>query len=77
MQFVTSFERRGRREGREQGRQEAYCASILSFLQARFDAVPAELQARVAGIQKPEKLAQLVTLAGTVDSLEQFGLECG
>ncbi|MCF7708902.1 MAG: hypothetical protein K9N52_08390 [Verrucomicrobia bacterium] len=78
MPYVTSIERLGRKEGLQEGRKsgllEALRAAIVEALEARFDAVPGELKAKVDAIADEQELRRLHRKA-VLSSIEEFGQE--
>ncbi|NES01205.1 MAG: DUF4351 domain-containing protein [Symploca sp. SIO1B1] len=78
MPYITSAERigmeRGLQEGRQEGRQEEAQRLLLRLLERRFTlSVPTEVQSRLQQLSV-EQLEELLDVALTVDSLEQFKL---
>ena len=71
MQYVTSIERIGMEKGIQQGIQQGALRMLLHQLQRRFESVPEELQTRLSEYSV-EQLEQLLDVALTVDSLDEF-----
>jgi hypothetical protein len=72
-QQVLEWQAQARKEGRDEGRKEA----LLDLLQDKFGAVPGEVAAAVRSEADQGKLRRWSTIAGRVDSLEQFRRDAG
>lgn len=62
----------GRQEGLQEGLQKAAHGALAGVLEARFGDLPSELGEVLASVRDAEVLNQLVILAATVPSLEDF-----
>ena len=71
MPYITSIERMGHAEGLQEGRAEGTREALRRLVRARFGAVPAPLEARIAAADQ-EMLDHLVDRAATVQSVEDL-----
>ena len=66
-----------RAEGEAKGRTEGRTTTIVAFLEARYKSIPADLIQAIHSTIDEERLAKLVMLTATANSLEQFRTEAG
>ena len=75
MAYITSVERigleRGREEGREEGRDEGKREALRRIVRARFQAVPAALERRIAEAdgQALDQMLDRISVVQTIDDL--------
>ena len=75
MEFITSWERKGRSEGIEKGRAEEAHETLLEQLQEKFDSVPETTTQRVLAISSVEELRRLLRQIIHANSLAEMGLD--
>jgi len=68
MPHVFSAERLGIKKGIQQGMQEV----VLSQMDARFGAVPDEIQKRIQDMKDAERLKKIARMLVTVQSLDEL-----
>ena len=67
----------GEAKGRTEGRTEGRTTTIVAFLEARYKSIPADLIQAIHSTIDEERLAKLVMLTATANSLEHFRTEAG
>ena len=75
MEFITSWERKGRAEGIEKGRAEEARETLLEQLREKFDPVPETTTQRVQAISSVEELRRLLRQIIHANSLAEMGLD--
>ena len=70
--FRMEGERLGRQEGWREGRREASLRAVVRLLEHRFGTMPSDLRRQLEEVEDPGRLEELVVLAGTCGSLDEF-----
>jgi hypothetical protein len=68
------LEERARREGQREGEERALRSALMAVLQSRFAPVPESVSAKIASIEDPNTLTELIGRAAAAGSLEDLGL---
>lgn len=74
---VLEWQAEARAEGRAEGRREERAASLIAFLEARFQSVPADLIQAIQSQTNPDTLLALIPLAARAESVESFRASAG